>query len=275
MSGELPTLSESIESLEVMPLNAIESIQRAEIDTQITTAKRYPRSLASFKVQALEMVAMDEETAASCIYRRPVGKEKNPQGKWVEKHAEGMSIRMAEIVSACYGNIRSGAMIIEQTERQVKVRGSCHDLQNNVATGVEVVEATITTDGKPYNERMRIVIAKSALAKATRDAIFRVVPRALCRPIEEMARKVAIGDAKSLHDRRDKVMAWLTKIGVDASRAFAALGIKGLEDLTSEHLVTLTGYKTAIKDGEITVEEAFPIEPKRADSSFEIEGGAK
>lgn len=239
----------SIETADVMPMGAVEAIQRAEIDTQIATAKRYPRSLTSFKRTALEMVSMDEETAESCIYRRPVGGGKT---------AEGMSVRMAEIVSACYGNIRSGAMIIEQTERQVKTRGFCHDVQNNVATSVEVVESTIKRDGSPYDERMRVVIAKAALSKAIRDAIFKVIPRALCKPIEEMARKVAIGDADSFNDRREKVMQWLTKIGVDGPRAFAALGIGGLDDLNADHLVTLTGYKTAIKDGEITVEEAFP-----------------
>jgi len=73
-----------------------------------------------------------------------------------------------------------------------------------------------------------------------------------------MAKKVAIGEADSFQDRREKVLQWLTKIGVSAERAFSALGIKGIDDLNQEHLVTLTGFKTAIKDGEITVEEAFP-----------------
>lgn len=245
-----PNLPISVETPDILPPGAIEVLQRAEIDTQIATAKRYPRSLAQFKNSALEMVSMDEETAESCIYRRPVGGGKT---------AEGMSVRMAEIVSACYGNVRFGAMLIEQSERQVKARGFCHDVQNNVAASVEVVEATIKRDGSPYDERMRAVIAKAALSKATRDAIFKVIPRALCKPLEEMARKVAIGDADSFNDRREKVMQWLTKIGVDGPRAFAALAIKGIDDMTAEHLVTLTGFKTAIKDGEITVEEAFPV----------------
>lgn len=253
MSNEPEYIPVSIEVGGVMPANAIESIQRAEIDVQIATAKRFPRSLAQFKAQALEMVSMDEETAESCIYCRPVGGGKN---------ASGMSIRMAEIVSACYGNIRSGAMLIEQTERQVKARGFCHDVQNNVATTCEVVEATVKKDGSPYDERMRTVIAKAALAKATRDAIFKVVPRALCKPLEDMAKSVAIGDAKSFNKRRDAALEWATKIGVANARVFSSLGIKGAEDMTAEHLVTLTGYKTAIKDGEITVEEAFPTDGK-------------
>lgn len=247
----------SIETADVLPPQTIEVLQRAEIDMQIATAKRYPRSIAQFKASATEIVGMDEETAESCIYRRPVGGGKT---------AEGMSIRMAEIVGACYGNLRYGAMLVEQTERQVKARGFCHDVQNNVASQVEVVEATIKKDGTPYDERMRTVIAKACLSKATRDAIFKVVPRAMCKSLEDVAKQVALGNADSFQDRRDKAMQWLTKIGIDAPRAFAALGIRGLDDMTTDHLVTLTGYKTAIKDGEITVEEAFP--PLRKESPF-------
>jgi len=249
-------LPQSIETPDVMPLGVVESLQRAEIDVQIATAKRYPRSIAQFKATATEMVSMDEETAESCIYRRPVGGG---------KVAEGMSVRMAEIVASCYGNIRVGTMIIEQTERQVKARGFCHDVQNNVAATVEVVESTIKANGQPYDERMRVVVAKAAAAKAYRDAVFKVVPRGLCKALEEMARQVAIGDATTFTKRRDAVMGWLARIGVDGPRAFAALGIKGVEDIGVEQLVTLTGYKTAIKDGEITVDEAFP--PNRREAS--------
>jgi rubrerythrin len=54
------------------------------------------------------------------------------------------------------------------------------------------------------------------------------------------------------------LMAWITKIGIDQDRLFAALGIKGVEEIGIEHLETLTGLKTAIKDGDCSVEEAFP-----------------
>ncbi len=41
---------------------------------------------------------------------------------------------------------------------------------------------------------MRAVVAKACLAKAWRDALFKVVPRALCKPIEAETRKLAAGD---------------------------------------------------------------------------------
>lgn len=200
------------------------------------------------------MATLDEETAASCIYSRPVGKENGKQ-----KFAEGMSIRMAEIVGASYGNLRVGAMLIEQTDRYVKARGFAHDLESNFASTSEVIESTVKRDGTPYDERMRIVIAKAALAKARRDATFQVVPKALCKPVEAEARKVAIGDASTMSARRSAVMSWIGKLGIDTVRVFAAIGVKGEEDIGLDELTTLTGIKTAIKDGEVTVDEAFPL----------------
>lgn len=239
--------------LEVIQSGALEAITRGEIDTQITTAHRFPRSLSAFKQRALEMVAMDEETAASCIYSRPVGKE---NGKPV--YAEGLSVRTAEIVGACYGNLRVGAMVIEQTERYVKARGFAHDLESNFASSSEVIESTVDKYGKPYSERMRVVIAKAAVAKARRDATFQVVPKALCKPLEEEAKRVAIGDVTTLGKRRAAVMAWVKKLGIPVERVFAALSIKGEDDIGTEQLRVLTGLKTAIKDGDTSVDEAFP-----------------
>lgn len=240
------------------PLSVVESITRGEIDTQISTAHKFPRSMQTFKRRAVEMATLDEDTAASCIYSRPVG-----GGKF----AEGLSVRTAEIVGACYGNLRVAAMIVEQTDRYVKARGMAHDLESNFASACEVIESTVKKDGTPYDERMRVVIAKACLAKARRDATFQVVPKALCKPIEAAAKAVALGDAQTLASRRDACMAWVGKLGIDQKRVFAALNIAGPDEIGLDQLATLLGVKTAIKDGEVTVDEAFPPLTVKAETS--------
>lgn len=249
-----------VEVLNEPNTNMVLALQQAEIDTQIATAHRFPRSLAAFKSRALELVSIDEETAASCIYRRPVGKDPET-GK--QKTVEGESIRLAEIVLASYGNCRTGAQIIEMTPRYVKVRGYAHDLEVNNAVTSEVVESTVDRRGNPYSERQRAVIAKVALAKAIRDAAFKIVPKALCKPIVEMAKKVAVGNAQTLAKRRDTVMAWVDSLvsggkKLDRARVFSTLGIKGVEDIGLTELETLTGIRTAIRDGDAKVDETFP-----------------
>jgi hypothetical protein len=241
---------------EVVTGSALERIERATVDVQIATAHQYPRSMAVFKKRAMEMVTLDEETAQSCIYRRPVGKDKSGR----PEYAEGKSIRMAEIVGACYGNIRVGSILVEQTPRYVKARGVAHDLESNFAASSEVVESTVDRNGNPYSERMRMVVAKATLAKARRDATFQVIPGALCKSLEDAARTTAIGTTATLGKRRTLLLDWSNKAGVTPERVWKALGINGIDDIGLAELETLTGIKTAIKDGDTTIDEAFPRE---------------
>lgn len=250
-------------ALEVLQPSAVQALEAASIDIQIKTAHAYPRSMKNFKERGLAMVSMDEETADSCIYVRPVGKELDKvTGRWIEKMAEGPSIRCAEIVAACYGNIRVGARIIEQTERYVKCAGFAHDLESNSAGGAEVTEATVTKEGKPYSERQRALVAKATISKAYRDAVFRIVPRALAKPLLEAAKRIISGTDKPLAERIKRVQSWLQSKKIEDARVFDLLGITEWAKITPEHLITLTGLSTGIKDGELTIDEAFPAVAK-------------
>ena len=244
--------------LEVLAPSAIMAMEKAQIDMQIATAHQYPRSLETFKKRALAMATLDPETAESCVYVRPVGKEKDEKGVWREKFAEGPSIRLAEIVAVSYGNIRAASKVVEQTERYVKCTGMAHDLESNSAMSADVIESTVTREGKPYSERQRALIAKVCSAKAIRDAIFKVVPRALCKPILQAAKKVAAGLDKPLEERRKKAQAWIGTLKIKEERVFAVLGVAGWSDVTDEHLLLLTGLKTAMGDGDETIDSAFP-----------------
>lgn len=239
-------------SLEVLPASALEAITRGEIDVQIATAHRYPRSLDMYKKRAIAMACIDVETAESCLYCRPVGGGKN---------AEGMSVRMAEIVGSCYGNLRVGAIIIEQTETYIKARGVAHDLETNFASSSDIIESTLKQDGKtPYDARMRVTVAKAAVAKARRDATFQVVPRAIARPIERAVRALLADESiQTFEERRNGVVKWIDeKLKIDPKRVWAMLGITGPGDLQQEHLHTLAGLKTAIRENDTTIDEAFP-----------------
>ncbi|GHT17547.1 hypothetical protein FACS1894189_3620 [Planctomycetales bacterium] len=233
--------------------NGLEQINRSEIDIQISTAHRFPRSQEAFLKRAVTLATIDEETAASCIYNRPVGKE---NGRPV--FAEGMSIRLAEIVASCFGNIRVGATIISQTPKQVVVRGMAHDLETNFATATEVVESTVDRYGKPYSERMQVVAAKAALAKARRDATFQVIPKALALPVMMAAKQLISGNAKSIEQRRTAINQWISTLGIPKERVFAALGVVGIQDIGISEMETLTGLRTAIKNGDVSIDDAFP-----------------
>lgn len=242
-----------LEVINVSSKNPLVDLERASIDIQIATAHQFPRSLAKFKENALALVTLDEETAASCLYRRPVG-NRNEQ----ETYAEGMSIRMAEIVAGCYGNLRVGTRTLESTPRYVVVQGVAHDLETNYLSTAECKEATVKRDGKPYDERMRVVIEKAAAAKARRDAIFNVVPRASAKFLEVAAKNLLFGNASSITKWRTRIAAWVKTLGIDAQRVWNALSIEGADDLKQSEIETLIGIQNALKSGDTTLDEAFP-----------------
>lgn len=242
-------MTDNNSNVEVLPPSAVASLERAAIDCQVATAHAYPRSLEIFKKRALGMATLDLETAESCIYSRPVGGG---------KVAEGASIRMAEIVAASYGNLRVASRIIEQTPRYVKCEGVAHDLESNYAGKSECVEPTVKQNGDPYSESQRAVVAKACLAKAYRDAVFKVVPKAMCKAIINAAKGVINKEVATIEQRRDRAKQWLKQVKVDEARAFAVFGVKGWSEVTDDHLTTLTGLKTAINEQDTTIDEAFP-----------------
>ena len=99
----------------------------------------------------------------------------------------------------------------------------------------------------------------AACSIALRNAIFRGIPKAFWNDIYEDAKKVAKGNVKSLATNRGAALDWLARKGVTKEVVLAALGLKGVEDIGLDELVTLKGMMTAVKDGESTVEEIFAV----------------
>lgn len=248
--------NEEVQTLE-LEVAPIESITRAEVNQQIATAHQYPRSMAQFLKRVEQMVTTDQETAESCIYRLRRKDKQSPGGY---KIIEGESIRMAEMVAAAYGNLRSAVHIVGHTPTRVSVRAVCHDLETNNLIAVEKQAKTAYSDGSPYNEDMAITTTNAVVSKALRDAIFRVVPKALVKSIKEKAKLVAFGNGATFLARRSKALEWFKAKGAQLDRIFLALEVKGEEDMTIEHLEILTGLKTAIVEGDQTIDEAFPAE---------------
>lgn len=232
-----------------------ELITVSQLESQISAAQRFPRNVGKSFSEALQIATSDEEVAQSCLYSRPVGKDDH--GKQI--YAEGMSIRLAEIVFSCWGNIELGARIIGTDEKTVTAQGIARDLEKNITASSEVVESILTKYGKRYSESQIIVTQKAAMAKARRDAIFQIIPRALCKQILDACKNYSVGKVQDISRRRSSAIEWASKIGVSKERLFAAIGVNSGEEINSEHLITLTGLKTSIKDGEIDVEEAFPV----------------
>ena len=243
---------EETQPVEVVANDALASIERAQVDVQIATARKYPRTLSKVKERMLSFATLDEETASSCFYTLPARRGGD------DKPIQGPSVRMAEIALASYQHVKAGSRIINDDGKFLTAQAVVHDLENNVAVSIEVRRRVTNKSGQRFGDDMIAVTGNAACSIALRNAVFRVVPRALITPVYEAAKRVAVGDVKSLTSKRAQIIGRLKQMGAKEASILAAVGAEKIEDIDLAKLEVLIGLGTAIKDGETTLETAFP-----------------
>jgi hypothetical protein len=242
-------------------------IARAELDVQITTAKAYPRNAQKAMQYAVDLATMDEATAQSCFYCLP-RKDKNGD----KKEIRGASIRLAEIVATAWGNIHAATRIVENDGRHITAEGVAWDLESNVKMAMQnkVSIRFGEKDGKggyTANADMQTVLSNAASAKALRNAVFKVVPKALVDRVLEKAMSFAVGDQKTISTKVNSLFEKLTKMGIEKQAILDYYGRTNLSEITPEDYQSLIGVGTAIKEGHIKIDEVFR-EEKVIDNSI-------
>ena len=224
-------------------------LARAEIDAQIATARRFPRSVTRASENILSLVTMDEETAGECMYALPRG----------GKPIKGPSIRLAEIIFQCWGNARADARVIhvDRVEKVVVAEGVYHDLETNSACRATVRRRIVDKRGRLFQDDMIIVTGNAACSIAKRNAILAGVPKAVWNKAYRAAEGVVAGNITTLTESRGKAIKAFGNFGVTPEQIFPALGVDGLDDIGLDHIPVLRGMFAALKNGEATVEEMF------------------
>lgn len=242
-----------VQTVEVMQAETLQSMDRAEIDMQIATAKRFPRNIQQCldNIRALSMI--DEETMESCFYHLE-RKDKDGQIKEIE----GMSVRMAEIFVSCWGNLRVATRIIGNDGRKITAQGICFDVQNNVAVSSETSRRITNKSGKTYSDDMQIVTGNAASAIAFRNAVFKVIPAAVTKSVtNEIKQRLLEMTSANISQKRRNAVEWFTKRGVTEDELRKYLGTDNLETISAEEIVELRGVATAIRDGSSSIDEVF------------------
>lgn len=252
-----PTQEEKTQEIErsTVDMETLAVLNKSEIDQQIATAKRYPRSIVAFRNEILQLVTLTESIADECLYAVP--RDGRP--------IEGPSVRFAEAAASSWGNCRAGARVVAEERDYVIAQGVFYDLEKNVAINFETKRRITKKDGRRYSADMIGTTGNAACSIALRNAILKGIPKAFWNDAYEAARKTAMGDAKTLVARRADMLAALQKYGVTPQMVFDRLAIKGIEDITLEMLLLLKGIGTAIKEGDTTVEQAFAVDQKPAE----------
>lgn len=233
---------------------AIAQTVQGEIDAQVATARRFPRDIKQFMTEVQTLAGITPDVAASCFYRL---KRKDKDG--TTKTIEGPSIRFAELIAGSWRNLRVQSRITHEDASFVYAAGTCLDVERNVGIQMETRRRITSKEGRRFGDDMIAVTANAASAIALRNAIFRVVPKALWEPLLEDTIKIAIGDSKSFADRKQKALALFQgKYGLTPDQIAKYLEIPNLEAMTVEHIGDLKGLATALRDGETTIDKEFP-----------------
>ena len=247
------------EIIEIKQSEMLQAINRSEVDMQIATAKQYPRNLPDVLNKIATYATMDSETASDCFYvlRR--------NGQKGETTIEGLSVRMAEIIAGAWGNLRVQTRIIGNDGKTITAQGVCHDLETNVAVSVEVKRRITDKYGKTFSEDMQVVTGNAASAIAYRNAVLKIVPKAVTKKVIAEVKKVALGQSLDLETSRQNMIQYFAKLGVSEEMLLEYLGIKKREEIDKEAVFELRATANAIKEGTTSVQESFikPIEERK------------
>lgn len=243
---------ETLEVTRIDSAQALEALNRSESDIQISTAKKYPRNIENSLNQIVTLATVNPQTATECFYslRR--------KGADEEKVIEGPSVRLAEILAASWGNLRVASNIVGNDGKFITARGVCWDLETNVAVSCEVKRRITDRSGRTFNDDMQVVTGNAAGAIAFRNAIFKVVPKAVIANAIGEIKKLTIADtASNFEETKAKMFSVFAKKGVTKEMILSYFEIEKDEEVTPEIVAELRTTYTAIKEKQASAEELF------------------
>jgi hypothetical protein len=244
------TQEAEIMTIETVGTEMIYQQDKAQIDTQIATAKAYPRDIQQCVSDSIATATMDMETAQTCSYALPRG------GKTIS----GPSVHLALILAQNWGNLRIEAKISAIDNKSITSQAVCFDLQKNIAIKVEVKRSIMTRTGR-MNDDMITVTGNAANSISLRNAILKVIPKAVVDKVANSAKGLILGDVsdetKLIKKRKSVLDGFKNTYGVTEKEVLDVLGKPGTSNITADDLVTLIGYAQSIKDGDSTADLIF------------------
>tara|TARA_Y100000310_G_scaffold334268_1_gene413705 strand:+ start:2371 stop:3414 length:1044 start_codon:yes stop_codon:yes gene_type:complete len=243
------------------------------VDLQISTARKYPRDVDVFVQTVAGMALRDEETAGKCIYGLPRA------GKVIE----GPSVRFAEIIVAAWKNVRADvqALPVGPKDTECTSVATFFDLETNVAIRIATKRRIVNKENRRYSDDMIVMTQNANNSIAFRNAVFKGIPEALWDPIYDRARVLALGEGGTIIQKRQDMISWFSKLGIQEAAILKRLDVASAGDINVDELVKLKGLANAIKDGEITAEQAFsttgaaPEQPSGLKERLERQGNGK
>lgn len=252
------TITESVTLDEILAesvrtIDAVDSIRRADRSAAFDAAERRPRVVSAALKRLTELATVTASSATACIYSVPRG----------GKRLTGPSVRFAEMAAAAWGSIDVKTTIVSVGDDAVIVSGRAHDLETNTIVEVDTRRpvARRRDTGKADDDMRQLAVAV-ATSLAFRNAVLRIIPRAILEDVLEAIKKAATGRG-TLSERRQSALSVFAELGATPGQVLAAIGRAEEIDITLDDLVYLRGLVTAIRDGGVSLSDALRPQAER------------
>lgn len=225
----------------------------AEAQGKLVIAKRFPRNEVAAYAKAME-ACQRPSMAAKAFYSFPRG------GQTVE----GPTIRFAEELARCWGNIDYGIKELSQDDGKSEMQAYAWDLETNAQSvqnftnphqreqGKKMVTLTSQRDIYENNANMA--------TRRLRSRILAILPSWFVEDaIEECKKTLAGQNDLPLVDRVKKMVVQFAKFGVTQEQIERRLKRK-IETMTAEDFVEYVGIYNAIKGGDSKIADWFEAE---------------
>ena len=237
----------------------------AEAQGKLVIAKRFPRDEVQSYAKAME-ACQRPTMAAKAFYSFPRG------GQTVE----GPTIRFAEELARCWGNIDYGIKELSQDDGKSEMQAYAWDLETNAQSvqnftnphqreqGKKMVTLTSQRDIYENNANMA--------TRRLRSRILAILPAWFVEhAIAECKKTLAGQNDTPLIDRVKKMVVQFAKLGVTQEMIEKRLKRK-VDTMTSDDFVEYVGIYNAVKGGESKIADWFDAQKEASNLTEALKG---
>ena len=243
----------------------------AEAQGKLVIAKRFPRDEVQSYAKAME-ACQRPTMAAKAFYSFPRG------GQTVE----GPTIRFAEELARCWGNIDYGIKELSQDDGKSEMQAYAWDLETNAQS---VQNFTNPHKREKTDKRTKTVVVETLTGqrdiyennanmatRRLRSRILAILPAWFVEDaIAECKKTLAGQNDTPLIDRVKKMVVQFAKLGVTQEMIEKRLKRK-VDTMTSDDFVEYVGIYNAVKGGESKIADWFDAQKEASDLTEALKG---
>ena len=234
----------------------------AEAQGKLIIAKNFPRDEHLAYAKVIE-ACKRRSLAEKAIYSYP------RSGSTIS----GPSIRLAEELARCWGNVDFGIKELSQKDGESEMSAYCWDMETNTMSSQTFVVAHVrdTKKGQVRLTEQRDIYENNAnmAGRRLRARILAILPPDLIEAAVAECKKTLAGDNDiPIADRINKMVASFAKFGVKIDTLEKRLGRK-IDTMTTEDICEYAGIYNSLKDGNSSISDWFDVK-LNADKSKEL-----